>query len=32
MPHGVVSADSHFMEPADLWQERLDRKYRDRSP
>ena len=30
--HGVVSADSHVTEPADLWQERLDRRYRDRSP
>ncbi len=30
--HGVVSADSHVTEPADLWVERLDRRYRDRSP
>ena len=30
--HGVVSADSHMMEPADLWQERLDRRFRDRAP
>lgn len=29
---GVVSADSHMMEPADLWQERLDRPFRDRAP
>lgn len=28
----VVSADSHMMEPADLWQTRLDNKYRDRAP
>ena len=28
----VVSADSHMMEPADLWQTRLDAKYRDRAP
>ena len=28
----VVSADSHMMEPADLWQTRLDTKYRDRAP
>ncbi len=28
----VVSADSHMMEPADLWQTRLDKKFRDRSP
>jgi predicted TIM-barrel fold metal-dependent hydrolase len=32
MAHGVVSADSHMMEPADLWQERLDRRFRDRAP
>ncbi len=32
MAHGVVSADSHMMEPGDLWQERLDRRYRDRAP
>ncbi|MCE2391862.1 MAG: amidohydrolase [Proteobacteria bacterium] len=28
----VVSADSHMMEPAALWQERLDRRFRDRAP
>jgi predicted TIM-barrel fold metal-dependent hydrolase len=28
----VISADSHMMEPADLWTERLDQKYRDRDP
>ena len=28
----VVSADSHMMEPANLWQTRLDTKYRDRAP
>ena len=28
----VVSADSHMMEPADLWQQRLDTKYKDRAP
>ena len=28
----VISADSHMMEPADLWQERLDRKFRDKAP
>jgi len=31
-PHGVISADSHVTEPADLWQDRLDRKLRDRAP
>jgi len=30
--HGVVSADSHMMEPADLWQKRLDRRFRERAP
>jgi len=30
--HGVVSADSHMTEPADLWEKRLDRRFRDRSP
>ena len=28
----VISADSHMMEPADLWTERLDKKFRDRAP
>jgi hypothetical protein len=28
----VISADSHMMEPADLWETRLDSKFRDRSP
>src|SRR2546422_8709392 len=28
----VVSADSHMMEPADLWETRLDKNFRDRSP
>jgi predicted TIM-barrel fold metal-dependent hydrolase len=28
----VISADSHMMEPPDLWRERLDNKYRDRAP
>ncbi len=30
--HGIVSADSHMMEPADLWQSRLDAPLRDRAP
>lgn len=30
--HGVVSADSHMMEPATLWEERLDQRFRDRAP
>ena len=28
----VISADSHMMEPADLWQTRLDSKFRDDAP
>jgi len=32
MPHGVVSADSHMMEPADLWKTCLDARLRDRAP
>ncbi|MGH8014392.1 MAG: amidohydrolase family protein [Candidatus Binataceae bacterium] len=32
MASKVVSADSHMTEPADLWLERLDRKYRDNAP
>jgi predicted TIM-barrel fold metal-dependent hydrolase len=31
-PETLISADSHVTEPADLWCERLDRKYRDRAP
>ena len=32
VPRRVISADSHMTEPADLWVERLDRKYRDVAP
>lgn len=32
MAHGVVSADSHVTEPADLWKTRLDARFRDRAP
>src|SRR5207302_3603476 len=28
----IVSADSHVVEPADLWLERLPKKLRDRAP
>jgi predicted TIM-barrel fold metal-dependent hydrolase len=28
----VISADSHMMEPADLWTTRLDKKFRDQAP
>lgn len=32
MSHGIVSADSHTMEPGDLWKSRLDARFRDRAP
>jgi predicted TIM-barrel fold metal-dependent hydrolase len=28
----VISADSHTVEPADLWTSRLDRKFKDKAP
>ena len=28
----VISADSHMMEPAGLWTERLDKKFAERAP
>ncbi len=28
----IVSADSHFLEPATLWEERLDKRFRGRGP
>ena len=30
--YGVISADSHFVEPPKMWGERLDKKFRDRAP
>jgi predicted TIM-barrel fold metal-dependent hydrolase len=30
--HGVVSADSHMTEPLDLWETRIDRRFRERAP
>ena len=30
--HKIVSADSHMTEPADLWVQRLDKKFRDNAP
>lgn len=32
MSTSVISSDSHFVEPPDLWQKRLDKKLRDRAP
>jgi predicted TIM-barrel fold metal-dependent hydrolase len=28
----IISADSHVVEPADLWVDRIDRKYRESAP
>jgi predicted TIM-barrel fold metal-dependent hydrolase len=28
----LISADSHVVEPGDLWEERIDRAFRDRAP
>jgi predicted TIM-barrel fold metal-dependent hydrolase len=28
----IISADSHFVEPPNLWAERIDPKFRDRAP
>jgi predicted TIM-barrel fold metal-dependent hydrolase len=28
----IVSADSHFVEPPDMWSERIDRRFRDHAP
>jgi predicted TIM-barrel fold metal-dependent hydrolase len=28
----IISADSHVLEPGNLWLDRLDKKYRDRAP
>ena len=30
--YGIISADSHFVEPPNMWAERLDKKFRDRAP
>src|SRR5216683_4052407 len=27
-----ISADSHFVEPPNMWAERIDKKFRDRAP
>jgi hypothetical protein len=28
----IISAGSHVVEPANLWETRLERKYRDQAP
>jgi predicted TIM-barrel fold metal-dependent hydrolase len=30
--HRIISADSHFVEPPNMWAERIDKKFRDRAP
>ncbi len=30
--HPVISADSHFVEPPEMWAERIDARFRDRAP
>lgn len=32
VPSRIISADSHMLEPPDLWTTRLDRKFRDQAP
>jgi predicted TIM-barrel fold metal-dependent hydrolase len=32
MAKGIISADSHFVEPPSMWAERIDKKFRDRAP
>jgi hypothetical protein len=28
----VISADSHFVKPPNMWAERIDKKFKDRAP
>ena len=28
----LISSDSHILEPADLWEQRIDRRFKDRAP
>jgi predicted TIM-barrel fold metal-dependent hydrolase len=30
--HAIISADSHFVEPPEMWGERIDAAFRDRAP
>ncbi len=32
MARRIVSADSHMIEPANLWVERIDNRFKDRAP
>ena len=30
--HKILSADSHVIEPADVWTARIDKRFLDRAP
>ena len=30
--HRIISGDSHFVEPPNMWAERIDAKFRDKAP
>ena len=30
--YGIISADSHFVEPTNIWKERIDKKFREKAP
>ena len=32
MARRIVSADSHMIEPADLWVDRIDHRFKERAP
>ena len=32
MAYRIISGDSHFVEPPNMWPERMDKKFRDRAP
>ena len=32
MEFRIISGDSHFVEPPNMWAERMDKKFRDRAP
>jgi hypothetical protein len=32
MEFRIISGDSHFVEPPDMWAARMDKKFRDRAP
>src|SRR5258706_2797863 len=32
MEFRIISGDSHFVEPPNMWADRMDKKFRDRAP